>query len=58
MLNLLLAISQNNGLTAVQFLTLNAATLVVLCSLYTTFLYFLHKKRLRTGVYGTISPDA
>ncbi len=57
-LNLLLNISQSHGVTAAQFITLNAATLVVLCSLYTAFLFFLYRKRIRTGLYDSTAPDA
>lgn len=57
-LSLLLTIFQGNGLSAAEFLTLNAATILLLCTLYTTFLYFLHRKRIRDGLYDAISPDA
>jgi hypothetical protein len=57
-LNLLLTISQGNALTAVQFLMLNVATILLLCSSYAAFLFFLHKKRIRSGAYDAAAPLA
>jgi hypothetical protein len=56
-LNLLLTIPGHSALTAGGFLLLNLLTLASICSLYAAYLFFLTRKRLRAGLYGTFPSE-
>ena len=54
---LVLSIVQHSALTAGAFIVLNAGTVALVCSLYMTYLFFLYKKRIRTGLYESFPPE-
>jgi hypothetical protein len=56
-LNLILSISGTSALTTGVFVALHVLMIGSLCSLYMTYLFFLTRKRLRTGLYGTFANE-